>query len=317
MGLATNVDAARLERGAEGDPRPTPSLRGARGFHRRALIAGAAASLCAAHALAAGAAFAGIEARVGGRLGVAALDPASGERLAYRADERFPMCSTFKAMAVAALLARLDRGEDRLDRFVHYGAADLLEYAPVTRANVGKGGMPLGDLCAAAIELSDNTAANLILATIGGPAGWTRFVRGLGDHRSRLDRNEPTLNTAIPGDPRDTTTPAAMLADLRAALLGKALRPATSDRLKGWMVACGTGLTRLRAGLPNDWQVADKTGSGAHGTANDIAVAWTPTGPIVIACYLTGAEAAKPEARDASIADVGRLVAARLRPAHG
>jgi beta-lactamase class A len=245
---------------------------------------------------------------------LAALDVASGKRLAYRADERFPMCSTFKAMAVAAVLQRVDAGQERLDRFVRYGQSDLLNYAPVTKAHVAEGGMKLADLCAAAVELSDNTAANLILTSIGGPAGWTRFVRSLRDRPSRLDRNEPALNTAIPGDPRDTTTPAAMAADLKATLLDHALSDASRDRLKGWMVATKTGLDRLRAGLPPAWQVGDKTGTGERATANDIAVAWTPGGPIVIACYLTGAASSSDDQRDAAIAEVGRLVAQTFRP---
>jgi beta-lactamase class A len=275
---------------------------------RRTLIAGAAASLCSGLA-AARDPLAEIEAKVGGRLGVAALDVASGRRLGWRAGERFPMCSTFKAMAVTAVLKRVDAGQERLDRFVRYGQADLLSYAPVTRPHVGDGGMKLAELCAAAVELSDNTAANLILASIGGPAGWTGFVRSLGDGLSRLDRNEPTLNSCIPGDPRDTTTPAAMVADLKAALLDGALSPASRDRLKGWMLATKTGLTKLRAGLPAAWPVGDKTGNNGGGTSNDIAVAWAPRGPIVIACYLTAADAATSDARDGAIADVGRLVA--------
>ena len=210
---------------------------------RRCLIAGAAASLCAGLA-AARSPLAEIEARVGGRLGVAALDVASGKRLAWRADERFPMCSTFKAMAVAALLKRVDAGDDRLDRFVRFGQADLLSYAPVSKAHVAAGGMKLGELCAAVVEFSDNTAANLILGSIGGPAGWTGFVRSLGDSQSRLDRSEPTLNTAIPGDPRDTATPSAMVGDLKAVLLGDALSPASRQLITGWMVACETGTAR-------------------------------------------------------------------------
>ena len=219
------------------------------------------------------------------------------------------MCSTFKAMAVAAVLSRVDAGQEQLDRVVRFGSADLLSYAPVTKAHAAEGAMKLGDLCAAAIEFSDNTAANLILAAIGGPAGWTGFVRSLGDHKSRLDRTEPTLNTAIPWDGRDTTTPAAMIADLKATLLDRALSDGSRERLRGWMTGSQTGLARLRAGFPADWQVGDKTGTGERGTANDIAVAWTPSGPVVIACYLTGAEAAAAPARDAAIADVGRLVA--------
>ena len=282
---------------------PTPSS-----FSRRNLIAGAAASLGSGLA-AARDPLGEIERKVGGRLGVFALDVLSGRALTRRASERFPMCSTFKAMAVAALLKRVDSGQERLDRFIRYGEADLLSYAPVSKAHLAQGGMTLADICAAAIEYSDNTAANAILAAIGGPAGWTRFVRSLGDARSRLDRNEPTLNTAIPGDPRDTAVPVAMAGDLRRVLIGDALSPASRERLTGWMVDCKTGMARLRAGLPRGWRIADKTGSGENATSNDIAVAWSPRGPIVIICYLTGATAATGDARDAAIADVGRMVA--------
>ena len=288
---------------------------------RRRLVAGAAASLWAASASAADA-LAAVEAAVGGRLGVAALDVATGLRLAHRADERFPMCSTFKAMAVAAVLSRVDREADRLDRLVRYDESHLLDYSPVTRPRVGEGGMPLGDLCAAAIEKSDNTAANLILGSIGGPGGWTAFVRTLGDHASRLDRTEPTLNEARPGDQRDTTTPLAMLADLRVTLLGKFLSPISRERLSGWMMACDTGRARLRAGLPNDWRIGDKTGTGDHGSTNDIAFAMTERSSILIACYLTSAESASPAERDAAHARVGRIVVDAFRssgagPAHG
>jgi len=286
---------------------------------RRDLMAGAASSLCAGAAFAAEG-LGAIEARVGGRLGVAALDLASGARLEHRAGERFPMCSTFKAMAVAAALARVDKGALSLDTFVRYGEADLLGYAPVTRAHVKEGGLPFRDLCAAAVKLSDNTAANLILAAIGGPAGWTAFARRVGDDVSRLDRNEPTLNTSIPGDPRDTTTPSAMLGDLRKAVLGDALTPASRKLLRDWMIAGQTGGKRLRAGLPGAWRVGDKTGTGDHASTNDIAVVWTPTAPILITCYFTGAESASGDAREAAIAEVGRLVARGFRPnetAHG
>lgn len=285
-------------------------------FTRRTVVAGVAASVWAAPALAAASdQLAALEERLGGRLGVAALDVATGAAFGHREGERFAMCSTFKAMAVAAALALVDRGAEHLDRFVAFGARDLLPYAPVTRAHVAAGGMRFADLCAAAIEYSDNTAANLVLKAIGGPAGWTGFVRSLGDASSRLDRTEPTLNTAIPGDPRDTTTPLAMLFDLKLVLLGKVLSDASRERLTGWMVDCQTGNARLRAGMPAAWRVADKTGTGAHGTANDIAVAWTPSGPLLIACYLSAARATDAE-RDGAQAEVGRIVAESFRP-HG
>src|SRR6266487_4836041 len=157
---------------------------------------------------------AAIEARLGGRMGVAALDTGSGKRLDYRSEERFPMCSTFKFLAAAAVLKRVDEKQDQLDRFIRYAAKDILEHAPVTKAHLVDGGMTLGALCAAAIEQSDNTAGNLLLDAIGGPAGLTNFARDLGDRVTRLDRKEPELNSAIPGDERDTTTPASMLGDI-------------------------------------------------------------------------------------------------------
>lgn len=148
-----------------------------------------------------------VERRLGGRLGVAVLDTHTGHRVGYHEGERFPMCSTFKLLAVTAVLSRVDGSQEQLDRRIAYGESDLLEYAPVTRAHVGEGGMTLGDLCAAAIEQSDNTAANLILGTLGGPSAVTAYARSLGDSVTRLDRTEPTLNDWQPGEQRDTTSP--------------------------------------------------------------------------------------------------------------
>jgi beta-lactamase class A len=285
---------------------------------RRGAIAGAAATaLVVRPAFAAGDGFSLLEQRVGGRLGIAALDTASGARLGHRAGELFPMCSTFKLLAVGAVLSRVDQGREQLDRFIRYGQADLLDYAPVTRAHVQEGGLTLDALCQAVIELSDNTAANLILRQIDGPTGVTAFARQIGDSVTRLDRTEPTLNTAILGDPRDTTTPVAMLADLRALSLGGVLSPGSRERLNGWLRGCQTGKTRLRAGFPASWPVGDKTGSGANGTANDVAVAWAPGGAILIACYLTAAASAADTARDAVHADVARAVVERFRGVHG
>jgi beta-lactamase class A len=249
-----------------------------------------------------------LEQSIGGRLGVAVLDTGTGVTLGHRADERFPMCSTFKLLAAAAVLARVDREQERLDRRISFSKADLLEYAPVTTARVNEGSMTLAELCAAAITVSDNTAANLILATIGGPAGLTSHARSLGDRVTRLDRIEPTLNEATPGDSRDTTSPKAMLRNLRTLLLGKALSTTSRDTLQRWLVANTTGDARLRAGLPADWRVGDKTGSGEHGTTNDVAILWPPArDPILIAAYLTGNNA--PSAvRDAVLADVARVV---------
>jgi len=254
----------------------------------------------------------GLEASIGGRVGVFAMDTGTGRELAHRADERFAMCSTFKWALAAAVLQRIDRGELTLDQEVPYGEADLLEYAPVTRANVASGAMTVSALAEAAVTVSDNTAANLLLAHVDGPPGLTRFFRTIGDDITRLDRNEPTLNINEPGDPRDTTSPRAMVGALRAVLLGDALSPSSGGRLATWMKACRTGLDRLRAGLPTDWTVGDKTGTGMRGAANDVAIAWRPMGaPIVIASYLSDGPSA-PSALNAAHRAIALAVAGAI-----
>ncbi|WFU34931.1 class A beta-lactamase [Bradyrhizobium brasilense] len=252
--------------------------------------------------------FARIELATSGRLGVAALDMETGLRASRRGDERFPMCSTFKALASAAVLHRVDRGESSLDQRVQIEAKDILAYAPVTKAHVGSA-MTLSELCAAAITLSDNTAANLLLREIGGPAGFTSFFRTIGDNVSRLDRWEVELNEAVPGDQRDTTSPVAMLKDLQRVVLGDVLQTVSRQKLVDWMVANKTGDARLRAGVPRDWRVADKTGTGERGTYNDIGVFWPPgRKPIVVTVYLTGASAPMEKCNEV-IANVARAVA--------
>lgn len=249
-----------------------------------------------------------LERASGGRLGVAALDLKTGVRFGYRAAERFPMCSTFKASLAAHVLRRVDEGRERLDRVVPYRREDLVAYSPVTESHVGAG-LSVGALCEAAVTRSDNTAANLLLQASGGPAALTAFFRNLGDAVSRLDRHETELNTAIPGDVRDTTTPAAMLETLRELTLGGALRPASRTQLCDWLIACQTGAARLKAGLPDNWRVGDKTGTGEHGTSNDIAVAWPPgRAPIVVTSYLTGSPMPSGD-RDGILASAARLVA--------
>ena len=252
-----------------------------------------------------------LESESGGRLGVCVLDTATGTRHVHRGDERFPMCSTFKALAAAAILARVDAGKEVLARRITFDASALVTYSPVTEKRVGGDGMTLAELCDAAVTLSDNTAANLLLASIGGPQGLTAFARGLGDEVTRLDRNEPSLNEALPDDPRDTTTPNAMASTLRTLILGTtALSAASREQLTAWLLANKTGDTRLRAGLAKDWRVGDKTGSGARGTANDIAVIWPPNkSPIVITAYLTGATVSTAQ-QNATLASVARAVSA-------
>lgn len=250
-----------------------------------------------------------LESRHHGRLGVAALDTGSGRRLSHRPHERFGLCSTFKFLIGAAVLHRVDLQQDSLGREVTFSRADIINYAPVSGRHLDEGKMTLGELCAAAIEWSDNTAANLVLGTLGGPEGVTRYARGLGDDITRLDRTEPTLNIIDPGDPRDTTTPAAMLRLMKTILLGKALSSASRDRLEAWLLSCKTGGHRIAAGLPTDWRIGDKTGTGAKAETNDIAIIWPPERPpILVAAYYEGG-GEPPEARDAVLADVGRVIA--------
>jgi beta-lactamase class A len=232
-----------------------------------------------------------LERGVGGRLGVAALDTANGRRVSYRADERFPMCSTFKLPLVAAVLQRVDTGREQLARHISYDQAAVLEYAPTTSLHVADG-LSVEQLCEASLVVSDNTAANLLLETLGGPAGLTNFFRSIGDVTSRLDRNEPMLNAAIEGDERDTTTPSAMLASMHQLLLGDVLSAPSRARLHGWLVATTTGGKRLRAGLPADYRVGDKTGTGNNGATNDLAIAWPKAKPpLLIAAYSVGSTA--------------------------
>ena len=219
------------------------------------------------------------------------------------------MCSTFKLLTAAAVLKRVDAGAERLDRKIAYGPADLLSYAPVSKAHVAEGGMTVADLCAAAIDWSDNTAANLILQTIGGPQGFTRFARSLGDKVTRLDRNEPSLNESTPGDERDTTSPRAMAGDVRQVLLGDTLSEASRRQLETWLIGDKVGDKRLRAGLPPSWGIGDKTGSGEHGTANTIAIIRPPgQAPIIAAVYYTESSAPM-DARNAIHKEIGTLIA--------
>jgi len=247
---------------------------------------------------------AAVEARIGGRIGVAALDTGNTKHVEHRADERFPMCSTFKFLAAAAVMKRVDEKKEKLERFVPYGAKEILEYAPVTKEHLKDGGMTLGALCAAAIEQSDNTAGNLLLDAIGGPSGLTNFVRSLGDRLTRLDRIEPELNSAIPGDERDTTTPAAICSDIQRLLLGDALSEASRRQLEDWLQRNETGGPMIRAGVPKNWILGDKTGRGSNGATNDIAIMRPPDrAPILLAIYSVGSTAT-PTDRAAAVAEV-------------
>lgn len=252
--------------------------------------------------------FADLELRLKARLGVVLRDLDSGRTWVHRADERFPMCSTFKGLAGGALLALVDRGRESLDRRIVIQPGDILSYAPVTKERVGGVGMTLGELCEATITTSDNTAGNLVLKAIGGPEGLTRFLREIGDPVTRLDRREPDLNEGKPGDPRDTTTPAAMTKTMQALVLGKVLSPGSREILTGWLVGNKVGDTKVRAGLPKDWRVGDKTGGGGFGTNNDTGVIWPPNRKPILFTILTTETAAPVEEKNAAMAEIARAL---------
>ncbi|WP_286069587.1 L2 family extended-spectrum class A beta-lactamase [Stenotrophomonas sp. 57] len=251
--------------------------------------------------------FAALEKACAGRLGVTLLDTASGRRVGYRQDERFPMCSTFKSMLAATVLSQAERAPALLDRRVPVREADLLSHAPVTRRHVGKD-MTVRDLCRATIITSDNTAANLLFGVIGGPPAVTAFLRASGDTVSRSDRLEPEMNSFAEGDPRDTTTPAAMAGSLQRVVLGEVLQPASRQQLADWLIDNETGDACLRAGLGKRWRVGDKTGSNGEDARNDIAVLWPRAGgaPWVLTAYLQSV-AISNEQRATVLAQVGRI----------
>lgn len=255
-----------------------------------------------------------LEVQSGARIGVAAVDYNSGKLVCWREGERFIMCSTFKLSLAAAFLSRADADREDLNRIIRYNQGDLLDVSPVTARNVGTG-MRVSDLCQAVMLYSDNTAANLLLTELGGPEALTQWWRQIGDTVTRLDRREPALN--VPDGIKDTTTPAAMLGNLKAVLLGNTLSATSRARLMGWMAASTTGSAMLRAGVPANWTVGDKTGrwlssDPAKGATNDIAIL-TPPGrkPILVTAYTMGGRG-DDAARQAVIAEIGRIVAGRF-----
>ncbi len=237
----------------------------------------------------------------GSRIGVAGLDTGNGRTVFYRADERFLLCSTFKVALAAAVLHRVEHGEESLNRIVHYGQKDLLPVSPVTSTNPSNG-LSVEALCAAIIHVSDNTAANLLLQSIGGTSAMNAFLLAVGDTVTRLDRNEPSLN--VPDGEKDTTTPRAMLKTLQALLLGPALQPSSRGKLIRWMEEVATGTALLRSGLPSGWRAGDKTGRSQSGSINDVAIAYPPNRPPILICaYTEGAS-------DRTLAEASRAVAA-------
>ncbi|MGA5194250.1 class A beta-lactamase [Streptomyces exfoliatus] len=249
------------------------------------------------------------------RLGVFAHDVRTGRSVAYRADERFPMCSLFKTVAVAAVLRDLDHDGTFLARRIHYTKAyvERSGYSPKTELpeNLAHG-MTVAELCDATLRYSDNAAANLLLRELGGPTAVTRFARSIGDPTTRLDRWEPELNSGEPWRETDTSSPRAIGRTYGRLVLGDVLAPRDRERLTAWMLANTTSGERFRKGLPADWLLADKTGGGRYGGNNDAGVTWPPSGgPIVLAVMTTRFEEdAAPV--NALVADAAALVAAEL-----
>ena len=253
-----------------------------------------------------------MEGTLGGRLGVAALDMESDRRIDYRSASLFPMCSTFKLLLAGAVLSKVDHGKEQLDRAIPLTQDDILDYAPVAKTLLPKGRMTVSEALTGALVDSDNSAANLLLSSIGGPGALTLFARTLGDKSTHLDRVEPFLNEAMPGDARDTTTPAAMLNDLGVLLLENALSDSSRAFLAESMVKCRTGANKLRAGLPGGWKIGDKTGMGERGATCDVAIAWPPgRKPLLIAAYLADSPAPLAD-RNKAMADIARLVVSEL-----
>lgn len=249
-----------------------------------------------------------IEERVGGRIGVAIYDTNTHRSWQYRSDERFPISSTFKPFACAAVLSRADQGDERLNRAVEITKSDLVSYSPVTETRASTVGMTIAELCEATITLSDNTAGNLVLRSLDGPSGFTDYMRSIGDKETRLDRWETELNEATPDDLRDTTTPNAAAKSLQTLLVGDALSERSREQLTTWMENDKVADALFRSVLPSDWRIAEKTGAGGHGARSIIAVMWPPTGaPIIATVYMAENDATLTD-RNAAIAEIGAAI---------
>lgn len=245
-----------------------------------------------------------IEFKAGGRLGVFATDTATRRIWTWRGDERFTMCSTFKSLLAAQVLARVDAGEENLSRTIHYGPGEVIFGSPVTAKHVDQGGLSIGTLTRAIVEASDNTAAILLMRAMGGPESLTRWLRSIGDDATRMDRYEPDANLHDPL--LDTTTPRAIIITLRRILLGNLLSAKSRQMLEGWMIASTTGAGRLRAALPKDWIAGSKTGTSAARQTNDTAIIRPPgKRPLLLAVYYD-APYRNYDEREAVLREVGR-----------
>ena len=249
-----------------------------------------------------------LEHALNGRLGVFALNTADGSRLSYRENERFPMCSTFKVLLASAVLDMSTRTAGLMQQRIRYAQSDLVNYSPITEKNL-ENGMTVAELCGAALQYSDNTSANLLMRLVGGPSAVTDYARSIGDRDFSLDRWETDLNTSLPGDERDTTTPESMGLSFQRLVLEDALGADQRKQLRDWLIGNTTGATRIRAAVPGDWQVGDKTGTGSnYGVANDIAALWPPHREPAVCVVYTTQTAKDAKARSDVIASAARIV---------
>ena len=248
----------------------------------------------------------------GARLGVLAVDTGSERQISFDANARFAMCSTFKLPLAGFIFHLAETRRLSLSENLAFSAGDLLDNSPVTEANLSSGMLPIAELAAAAVRQSDNTAANLLLRKVGGPAALTHFIRRCGDRTTRIDRYELALNSNIDSDPRDTTTPAAMVGLVRTLVLGRVLSPASRMKLADWLITSVAKPDRLKAGFPRAWRVGHKPGTGRNGAVNDVAIAWPPgKSPILAAVYISKGRAGS-EARAAAHRAIARLISEKL-----
>jgi beta-lactamase class A len=285
---------------------------------RREILALVLAAACAAPAQAAKAerVLKDLHQRIGGRLGVHVLDSQSGKRIRYDDDSRYAMASTFKLPLAAALLWQVDHGAFPLKRALAITKNDLLPVSPAVEAKLAAGAtaMTIAELCAAAVVQSDNAAANILLGGLGGPAGFTSFMRSIGDEVTRLDRNEPELNSNVAGDERDTTTPRAMADSMLKIFTQSVLSLASRAMLIDWMSQARTGLDRVRAGLPKAWPAGDKTGTGQNGAVNDLCILYPPERRPIFAAVYTSESVLDTKALAAAHAEIGTLIAREKWP---
>lgn len=252
------------------------------------------------------------EERLDARIGVVLRDTSSDWEITFREQERFPMSSTFKSLLCGAILARVDAGLEDLSRRISYTKKDLVTYSPITEKHLDTG-LAIGRLCEATITLSDNTAANLLLGTLGGPEGLTDFLREIGDSTTRLDRWETSLNEATPEDLRDTSTPSAMLHTLERLLFGEVLKPSSATQLRQWMIDDKVADALIRAHLPDGWVIGDKTGAGGHGSRAITAFIQPENGPpYMAAIYLTESDA-DFKLRNQVVSEIGQAMIAEIK----